>query len=240
MNDRKLAIWQQNRLDAIIEHGYSTEVVNNPSYFNAEMSSLKWEENAPNNGAVEGTNKTIELQPGDKFVRYDTLDGSYFAPVDSRYETLALPYDENSIKKTYWEVDKPFDVEQSTVAPAFGSTGGGIQYRLNSSEKRVTNYNEEHLSKDSPSSLAYEGFIHKIKECGAVAKSNQKLLEEVNSMSVRDMLKGMGHEASPPSEQTQEKYSETENPSSTHVRDMLKGQESEVQASKIENENEND
>ena len=59
-------------------------------------------------------------------------------------------------------------------------------------------------------------------------------------MGVRDMLKGMGHEASPPSEQAQEKYSETENRNPTQVRDMLKGRETEEPAPALENENENE
>ena len=239
----------QNKYAATAENHYREDVVNNPDYFDAATGKLKWEENAPNDGAIEGTKEQVELLPGDKLVRYDTLDGSYIAPADTKYEELSLPYDESKIEKTYWEVDKPFIVEKSEVAPAFGSEGGGTQYRLNSSDDRVSDYNNEHNKdgeivpkdsfKDSPSNLAFEGFVHQISEQETLGENNQTSKEN-ETMGVRDMLKGMGHEASPPSEQTQEKYSESENQSPTHIRDMLQGKEPEEQAPKIENENENE
>lgn len=242
---------EQNKLNAMAEYGYSEKVVSNPNYFDANTGKLKWDENAPSDGAVMGTKEQTELQSGDKLIRYDTLDGSYFAPADSKYEELGLPYDESKIRKSYWKVDKPFTVEKSKVAPAFDSEGGGIQYRLNSSEDRVSQYNKEHTQdveavprgsfRDSPSNLAYEGFIHEIDEKEAISENHIKQdVRENDTVGVRDMLKGMGHEFSPLSAQTQEKYSETENPSPTHVRDMLKEFKEEEQVPEPENENENE
>ena len=195
---------EQNRRYAISKYGYREDVVNNPDYFDADTGKFKWKEYAPNDGVVEGTKEQFELQPGDQLVRYDTLDGSYFAPADSKYEELGLPYEEDKIQKTYWEVDKPFTVEKSEVAPTACSEGGGTQYRLNSDENRISEFNEEHLNdgeyipkksfQDSPSNLAYEGFIHKIdeQEVGSeepsMASGNADQVEE-RDMGIRSDLK---------------------------------------------------
>jgi len=205
---------EQNKLDAMAYQHLRKDVVENPDYFDADTGRVEWEKNAPNDGAVEGTKEQIELQPGDKLVRYDTLDGSYFAPADTKYEELSLPYDESKVQKTYWEVDKSFGVEQSEVKPAFDLEGGGTQYRLNSNDGRNTEYNEAHnwdgeaipqgSFKDSPSNLAYEGFIHKIDEQEALGEGNQppsqsSQMEEDKTMaandrdSVLDKLNSMGH-----------------------------------------------
>jgi len=169
---------EQNRLDAMIAHGYREDVVNNPDFFDAEKGKLKW---PAGDGAKDGTEEQLELHIGDKLVRYNTLDGEYFAPADTTFEDLSLPYDESKIEKTYWIVDKPFNVEKSEIAPAFGSAGGGIQYRLNAYEECASEYNEEHGLGDSPSNLAFEGFIHQIEQGEALGEKT--INEEQDDMA---------------------------------------------------------
>lgn len=55
--------------------------------------------------------------------------GKYFSPINTPIDMRALPYDVELTKYTQYEVLKPFSVEMSNIAPAFGKTGGGIQYR---------------------------------------------------------------------------------------------------------------
>ena len=44
-------------------------------------------------------------------------------------EMRSLPYDVDLSNYHRYKVVKPFQVESSTIAPAFGKLGGGTQYR---------------------------------------------------------------------------------------------------------------
>jgi hypothetical protein len=167
--EQEAAFIELNKMDAIAD-GVREDVANNPDFFDAEKGAIKWEENAPNDGAVVGSKiPEYVLDEGYQLVRYDTLDGSYFAPIDTPYEKMSLPYDESKVKVSYWEVKEPFYVEKSVAAPAFGQEGGGIQYRLNANEGRISEYNESRVwdgdvvpagsYRDSISNLAYEGYL---------------------------------------------------------------------------------
>lgn len=73
-----------------------------------------------NNGAVRGTERNMYLMAGDKIDRYGNPSGKYFSPTGTSMEMRALPYNANLSKYTQYEVLKPFEVEASTIAPAFG------------------------------------------------------------------------------------------------------------------------
>ena len=82
----------------------------------------------PNNGAIVGTEKYIQLETGTIIDRYGSNNGNYFAPVNTPIYQRALPYGTDLTKYHKYEVVKPFVVESSTIAPAFGQIGGGTQY----------------------------------------------------------------------------------------------------------------
>jgi hypothetical protein len=87
----------------------------------------------PNNGAVPGTEKIIDLQPG-TYGRYGTIGetSNYITQAEASQSQLSLPPWNNGI---YTEITvlKPIpNVVQSTVAPwaPWGGAGGGMQYML--------------------------------------------------------------------------------------------------------------
>ena len=82
-----------------------------------------------NDGAVAGTKHNMYLMPGDTIDRYGNPSGKYFSPTGTPMEMRALPYNANLSIYTQYEVIKPFEVEASTIAPAFGKIGLGTQYR---------------------------------------------------------------------------------------------------------------
>lgn len=76
-----------------------------------------------------GTKRNIYLMAGDTIDRYGKLGGKYFSPAGTPLEMRALPYDADLTQYRKFEVIKPFEVEASTIAPAFGKIGLGTQYR---------------------------------------------------------------------------------------------------------------
>ena len=82
----------------------------------------------PNNGAIPGTEHRIYLMPGTIIDRYGKINGYYFAPAGTPLFARALPYDANLSLYHQFEVLKPFEVEASTIAPAFCQPGLGTQY----------------------------------------------------------------------------------------------------------------
>ena len=81
----------------------------------------------PNDGAL-GKSKRIFLMPGDKVDRFGNDTGKYLSPKGTPFEMRALPPN-NTGKYNVYEVIKPFEVEASTIAPAFGKIGLGTQYK---------------------------------------------------------------------------------------------------------------
>ena len=92
-----------------------------------------------NNGAIEGSKTRIYLVTGEKIDRFGKMAGKYFSPLGTPIENRALPYDANSTLYSQFEVIKPFEVEMSIIAPAFGKIGGGIQYRVAVSAETLKN-----------------------------------------------------------------------------------------------------
>ena len=82
-----------------------------------------------NDGAVQGTKHNKYLMPGDIIDRYGKTTGKYFSPSGTPLDMRALPYDADLSQYTQYEVIKPFEVEASTIAPAFNKIGLGTQYR---------------------------------------------------------------------------------------------------------------
>lgn len=68
--------------------------------------------------------------PGDRFDRYGSEYGRYVSPVGTPIPMRALP--PGTVSRPYHacEVVKPFEVQASKIAPAFGEVGGGIRYLL--------------------------------------------------------------------------------------------------------------
>ena len=82
-----------------------------------------------NDGAVQGTKHSKYLMPGDIIDRYGKTTGKYFSPSGTPLDMRALPYDADLSQYRQYEVIKPFEVEASTIAPAFNKIGLGTQYR---------------------------------------------------------------------------------------------------------------
>ncbi|MDY5576635.1 MAG: TNT domain-containing protein [Lachnospiraceae bacterium] len=78
---------------------------------------------------MPGTEKKIYLMAGDKIDRFGGKKGKFFSPTGTPMEMRALPYDADLSQYRQFEVVKPFEVEASTIAPAFGNIGLGTQYR---------------------------------------------------------------------------------------------------------------
>ena len=115
----------QNRLNAQREAG-----AGKTSYGKSSSNCTELVPYYPaNNGAVPGTEKKIYLMAGDKIDRFGGKKGKFFSPTGTPMEMRALPYDADLSQYRQFEVVKPFEVEASTIAPAFGNIGLGTQYR---------------------------------------------------------------------------------------------------------------
>ena len=80
-----------------------------------------------NNGALGGITTTT-LEVGQQIDRFGNLGGKYFSPTGTPLLKRALPSGANTSIYNSFNVTKPFSVQQSTVAPAFGKVGTGTQY----------------------------------------------------------------------------------------------------------------
>lgn len=67
--------------------------------------------------------------PGDTIDRFGKLGGKYFSPTGTPMEMRALPPDADLSQYRVFKVVKPFEVESSTIAPAFNKIGLGTQFR---------------------------------------------------------------------------------------------------------------
>lgn len=77
---------------------------------------------------------TIKLPIGTKLIRFGNETGTFTAPIGTPYETLALPYIQETVEyHEYKVISDNLTVEcevcKGVVAPGFGSQGGGIQYK---------------------------------------------------------------------------------------------------------------
>lgn len=127
--DRKLYISHPNELK-----------VAKPEYLNSE-GKIDWKNQAPNDGIEPGTlNRNQTLKAGTQIDRYGTEYGKYTSPTGTSYEARSLPYKKNPFMYNKYEVVKDINgVDSSTIAEAFGQTGGGVQYQLPQSVKDLVN-----------------------------------------------------------------------------------------------------
>jgi len=81
----------------------------------------------PLDGGAMGKWSNITLEVGSKIDRFGSNYGKYFSNVGTPLEMRALPPG-NTGAYTTFEVLKPFTVQTSKIAPAFGQIGTGVQY----------------------------------------------------------------------------------------------------------------
>jgi hypothetical protein len=95
----------------------------------ASGGTWDWQKQAPNNGAVPGTQQTVTIKEGATLDRYGQRGGEYMSPAGTSYEARALPPGKQADPYEQYKVLKPFTVAQEKIAPAFGQDGGGVQMR---------------------------------------------------------------------------------------------------------------
>jgi filamentous hemagglutinin len=78
---------------------------------------------------ITGSGKTPETQL-DRITWDLTTRGSYLSPVGTPLTERALAPGSFADMYNQYVVLKPFTVERSSVAPAFGEFGNGIQYKI--------------------------------------------------------------------------------------------------------------
>lgn len=69
----------------------------------------------------------IALKTGTKIDRFGSEFGQYFSPAGTPMQMSALPSGNSNVYNMY-EVVKPFQIQTSKIAPAFGKIGTGTQY----------------------------------------------------------------------------------------------------------------
>jgi filamentous hemagglutinin len=100
------------------------------AYKTSDGKDWDWNSIAPNNGAALGSTKSVTLNPGDVVDRYGRTRGTFLSPVGTPYEQRSLAPGTRAEPYSQYVVVKPFTVERSEIAPAFGQEGGGTQYRI--------------------------------------------------------------------------------------------------------------
>ncbi|WP_317231450.1 glycohydrolase toxin TNT-related protein [Epilithonimonas zeae] len=103
-----------------------------PSVLKAEMAVEKAEVKTlahyyPADGGALGDWTTKTLEVGTKIDRYGSSFGKYFSEYGTPMEMRALPPGNTGMYNAF-EVIKPFSVQSSNIAPAFGQIGTGVQY----------------------------------------------------------------------------------------------------------------
>lgn len=83
----------------------------------------------PANAGAVGEWTQVMAQTGQTFDRFGTIYGTYASPVGTPFAARALSPTTNAADYFQFTVIKPFPMRMSTVAPAFGQPGFGIQYQ---------------------------------------------------------------------------------------------------------------
>ena len=85
----------------------------------------------PSNDGAVGVIVTVTLPAGDVLTRYGAPTGRYVSPDGTTFEQRALPSTTREGDFHVYCVERPIEhVEKGKIAPWFGRTGGGIQYKL--------------------------------------------------------------------------------------------------------------
>jgi Tuberculosis necrotizing toxin len=121
------------------------EVLPNPSKgkWVDDNGKILW----PTNNGFSGTPMITKLKAGAKFDRYGSSTGKFASPLGTPANQRSLSPGMVSKPLTKYEVIKPFDVQSGKIAPWFGESGGGVQYKFDKSVK----------------DLLLEGYIKEIK-----------------------------------------------------------------------------
>ena len=113
---------------SVVKNGYKSIVSNNDTVIqNKKIATDIVPYYPPNDGAL-GDTERVFLMPGQKVDRFGRDTGKYLAPAGTPMLMRTLPPN-NTGKYHIYEVIKPFEVERSTIAPAFGQIGLGTQYK---------------------------------------------------------------------------------------------------------------
>jgi hypothetical protein len=83
-----------------------------------------------NNGAVPNTTASFTLDAGAIIDRIGGTGGTYLSPVGTPLTERALAPGSFAAPYNQYVVLKPFSVQQSVIAPAFGEAGNGVQYKI--------------------------------------------------------------------------------------------------------------
>ena len=101
----------------------------------------------PSNDGAVGVIVTITLPSGDVLTRYGSPGGRYVSPDGMTFEQRALPSTTNEGDFHVYYVERSIDgVEKGKIAPWFGRTGGGIQYKL---PDRIVNLMEASMLREA-------------------------------------------------------------------------------------------
>ena len=85
----------------------------------------------PSNDGAVGVIVIVTLPAGDVLTRYGSPNGRYVSPDETTFEQRALPSTTREGDFHVYRVERAIDgVQQGKIAPWFGRTGGGIQYKL--------------------------------------------------------------------------------------------------------------
>jgi len=101
------------------------DIKDNPEFID-ENGDIKW----PPNDGFEGEPQKATLPPGELVDKYGSEDGVFVAPMGTPYDKRGLPFDMASQEYRAFQVEKPLDVLQGPIAPAFHQSGGGVQQKL--------------------------------------------------------------------------------------------------------------
>lgn len=118
---------------------------NHPEYIKSGINKVDWGKESSDFPHAE------TLAPGDVISRYGNDSGKYFGDIGTDFDSRQLPYSEDKFAPKYYEVIKPFSVEQSTIAE---------QKKWNDSE--VTHTAQQYKTNESEEWLRNNGYIREI------------------------------------------------------------------------------
>ncbi len=118
---------------------------NHPEYIKSGINKVDWGKESSDFPHAE------TLAPGEVISRYGNDSGKYFGDIGTDFDSRQLPYSEDKFAPKYYEVIKPFSVEQSTIAE---------QKKWNDSE--VTHTAQQYKTNESEEWLRNNGYIREI------------------------------------------------------------------------------
>lgn len=117
----------QGGAEMLVGYGIGKALSLGKALFKARSATTALTEFWPKNGGALGNWETEYLMPGMEIDRFGSGFGKYFSPKGTPMNMRALPPG-NLGDYNAFRVVKPFEVQSSTIAPAFGQTGLGKQF----------------------------------------------------------------------------------------------------------------